>query len=438
MRECQICGREFETPKKFSSHLRYVHKISSHEYYDKYMKLETDGTCLYCGKETTYVDLIIGYKKYCSTTCSARSPLVQKKKSATCLKNFGVESPLRSQAVKDAFKATCLERFGSENPSQSQMIQEKKKETCRKNHGTDYPMESQEVRDKSKNTCNEKYGVDNIFQVEEIKDRAKQTWLKNYGTDNPSNTPQVRLKREQTCKERYGEAHWAQSDQIKEIHRKEFYQKLFDSDRLNYKSIPNFSYEEYTNVMQRYSWICSACNTIFEDSIDCGRTPKCPVCFPRTRGVSISEKLLVEFIRTFDVEIIENDNILLNGREIDIYIPSKKISIEYNGLYWHSSEIIRMIDIWKTKIMLSKGFRHIVVWEDDFREGFQLNYELVTDLYTLAGTCSDEDYLNNIEFFTTFTIDEIHSMDINWKKINENTELGTMVRPPRTPFMSGC
>lgn len=35
--------------------------------------------------------------------------------------------------------------------------------------------------------------------------------------------------------------------------------------------------------------------------------------------------------------IVKNDRTILKGRELDIYIPSKKLAIEFNGLYWHAS-----------------------------------------------------------------------------------------------------
>lgn len=53
---------------------------------------------------------------------------------------------------------------------------------------------------------------------------------------------------------------------------------------------------------------------------------------------------VLEFIYQFidESEVIVNDRKLLNGKEIDIYIPSKKLAIEVNGVYWHS-------DIFKDK-----------------------------------------------------------------------------------------
>ena len=36
------------------------------------------------------------------------------------------------------------------------------------------------------------------------------------------------------------------------------------------------------------------------------------------------------------MEYESNNRSILNGKELDIYIPSKNIAIECNGVYWHS------------------------------------------------------------------------------------------------------
>ena len=57
-------------------------------------------------------------------------------------------------------------------------------------------------------------------------------------------------------------------------------------------------------------------------------------------GTSKTEKDIVEFIRTIapDENIVENDRIVLNPKELDIYIPGRKLAFEYDGLYWHCDE----------------------------------------------------------------------------------------------------
>jgi hypothetical protein len=42
-----------------------------------------------------------------------------------------------------------------------------------------------------------------------------------------------------------------------------------------------------------------------------------------------------KFLTENAIKFIENDRKILNGREIDIFIPEHNLGIEYNGLYWH-------------------------------------------------------------------------------------------------------
>jgi hypothetical protein len=62
---------------------------------------------------------------------------------------------------------------------------------------------------------------------------------------------------------------------------------------------------------------------------------------------------------------ILNDRTILDGKEIDIYIPSKKIGIEFNGTYWHSTEVKldRNYHLEKSKLAEQKGVRLIHIYE---------------------------------------------------------------------------
>lgn len=50
------------------------------------------------------------------------------------------------------------------------------------------------------------------------------------------------------------------------------------------------------------------------------------------------QERLAQFIRDLGLDVIINDRKVLNGLELDIYIPSKNMAIEYNGSHWHNSE----------------------------------------------------------------------------------------------------
>lgn len=55
--------------------------------------------------------------------------------------------------------------------------------------------------------------------------------------------------------------------------------------------------------------------------------------------MSIAENEIVEFIQSIlpNEELILNSRKIISPKEIDIYIESKKIAIEFNGTYWHCS-----------------------------------------------------------------------------------------------------
>ena len=49
----------------------------------------------------------------------------------------------------------------------------------------------------------------------------------------------------------------------------------------------------------------------------------------------------MEYIKNLGITDVEvsNRGILGHNRELDIYIPSKSLAIEFNGTYWHNSNI---------------------------------------------------------------------------------------------------
>ena len=64
----------------------------------------------------------------------------------------------------------------------------------------------------------------------------------------------------------------------------------------------------------------------------------CTICYPENTISSIKENEVYNFIKeNYKGEIILNDRKILNGMELDIYIPNLNLAFEYNGLYWHSN-----------------------------------------------------------------------------------------------------
>ena len=86
---CQICGQEVNI-KGVTLHLR-KHKISSKDYYDKYLKKENEGICMFCKKSTEYIGITKGYRIGC---CPKHTSLIK----------YGVNNPAKSNIVKEKVK----------------------------------------------------------------------------------------------------------------------------------------------------------------------------------------------------------------------------------------------------------------------------------------------------------------------------------------------
>lgn len=87
-------------------------------------------------------------------------------------------------------------------------------------------------------------------------------------------------------------------------------------------------------------WLCPHCTKPYSAPINkrVRRGTGCPDC-RKKRRVSFPEKAIFFYLNSFfDEEVFSNYKpIWLNGRELDIYIPSLKIGVEYDGDRWHKN-----------------------------------------------------------------------------------------------------
>jgi len=208
------------------------------------------------------------------------------------------------------------------------------------------------VRNRTVQTCLKKYGTTTPLSNKKIRQKSINTWMKKYGVNNPSKSKEIIQKLQKKSKNTL---------------KKEFYNSLFD-ERLNKKIKPLFKFEEYEDVKKEYFWECLQCNNKFYSNIISGKIPRCPKCFPRDS--SFLEKEIINFI----ISIIGTEKIKINDRsfiypyELDTVIPSKKIAIEFNGLYSHSelSGKDRNYHLNKTEKCKEKGYQLIQIFEDEW------------------------------------------------------------------------
>jgi len=296
MKTCKQCSQQFKTSAYESDDL-CSRKCKAE--YNKQVNSATK-TCPMCNSLFTYDKR--KPRVVCGRTC-------QHKYQTT-------EAVIQSSRSK--IRQTLLAKYGVDHNSKVDGFLEKRKLTNLKKYGVEHFTN----RDKAKRTLLERYGSTNFNNTKQ----AQETMRKRYGVTTFSQSP---LFKEKLLK-RYGVNHPLQTPK----NRRRMYQKVI----AKLKDVtPKFDFNDYTGVYTKvYDFECNHCHSTFQSSLDDGRIPICRTCHPITRTKSKCEYEIIEWIKTFyDGEIIHGDKSVLMGKELDIYLPSKQLAIEVNGLYYH-------------------------------------------------------------------------------------------------------
>lgn len=229
-------------------------------------------------------------------------------------------------------------------------ILENMNKTSLKLHGTD-SSHVPGTTEKRRKTCLEKYGNENVMRLEEFQSKLKKTFLERYGADAPLRVNNIKDKRDETMKQKYGDVSYFRAKMpqktVEILRDKEKYEQYLDS-------LPKRTEEEISKDLQ-CSW-----SLIQKITAKYELTNKVI-----TRPMRSSpEKTLCDLLDLWGMEYLSNDRKILDGQEVDIYIPKYKIGIEFDGNYWHSSLFQeKNYHFNKSKLAESKGVRLIHIYE---------------------------------------------------------------------------
>ena len=346
----------------------------------------------------TQIHEILEYYKNNSTTNTCEHFSIKKFYLLYLLEKFNIEKHPRDFERKHS----NIAKYGSENPAkgktweysneQRKKIIEKIKNTKQQKYGD--PNYNNIV--KAKQTCLEKYGVENSFAAPEIVEKIKNTKQQKYGDPTYTN----REKSARTCKEKYGVDNFLSSEYAQEklraynqkrygtdyafqsktwqdsIHNEELYKKIqlgfFNkTGNLLYKKL-RFNKEESQKFIEQ----CSS-KTIFDLAKLLEISYNQCAYWIRTLGLenfidsnkprSHYEDEIVEYIGKDICKTNVRD--VLPGLELDIYVESKKLAIEFNGNYWHSSlKKPRYYHQKKSQAAEALGIRLIHIWEYEWKD----------------------------------------------------------------------
>lgn len=144
---CEICGNKFKSRLAISCHIANKHHVDLKDYYDKYIKQDSEGICKTCGKPTKFDKMSKGYRRFCCYSCATKNNETQEKMKATNIQKYGVPNTFMADEVKEKMKQTCLERYGVDNYRKTAECANKINDTKRRNHtfGTSKPEKELEI-----------------------------------------------------------------------------------------------------------------------------------------------------------------------------------------------------------------------------------------------------------------------------------------------------
>ena len=272
-----------------------------------------------CGKPLKFRNRYYGYNHFCSARCT------------------GIYNIERVQQVK-------LERYGDAHYNNA----------C-----------------KRAQTNFDKYGVANTFSSKELQKKIKLTNIERYGVDHPSKSQELMLKKQQNNLEKYGVPHSILSKEVREkiVKANQEYFLSRDPELLGWtedgKQIIKCPHPECDKCQEKNYVITvdqKAARRHFGYEL-CTRLM--PIRHSRAKDTFI-EKFIKDILNEYNIEYKSNARDVTYPNEVDIYIPSKKIAIECNGVFWHSEQHshqpTKHID--KYKKCLEKGIQLITIWED--------------------------------------------------------------------------
>lgn len=313
-----------------------------------------------------------GYQPYCSKQCAAKHKQetgvyqqINEKVKQTNLNRYGVENVFQLEQIQDKTKQTNLERYGLEQAVSSKEVQDKIKKTNLEKYGHESHLSSEIVRSKIKETNVARYGVENVFESISIQDQIENTNLKKYGVIHTSQNNDIANKIRDSRKLRFVNDEW--EDRINTI------QEQYQVTLLTHK-------DDY--ILGKPMIWKHICSHEYESSIDGSNDiRRCPQ--PSCKNVSSIQRSIFEFIKELlpDVEILLNDRSVIKPYELDIYIPSKKIAFEIDGLYWHQNT--PTID--KQELCGGKGIQLIHIDDRALKRSYEIWKSVIRSKLGLSG-----------------------------------------------------
>ena len=226
-------------------------------------------------------------------------------------------------------------------------------EQIKKGHNNMTLEQKQSRIENIKSTCMRKYGVDNIFKKQDVIDKRNEKIREYHNSDrfkNKINEYKFEIEKFNNRKDIYS---WQRL-------RDELYPHCDDIIRVCMQNLGMIKYKIVGNEKLLYV-------TLNEFEV----LKKYVCSHNEFSATSLAEREISNYIRSIcDYEIIENDRNIIKPKELDIFIPSKKVAIEFDGLRYHSEQFNddKNYHLNKTLACENQGIRLIHIYEDEWND----------------------------------------------------------------------
>ena len=254
--------------------------------------------------------------------------------------------PLKFIKLTKPFMKTCSKKcFG-----QNQLTKKRRNQTNIKRFGTENPYQSEQVKQKIKDTINKKYGGLGLSSTI-IRNKIISTNLKRYGTNNPWKSKSIINK--------------LKVNKLNKIKQFEI-----DNDCTEKQELINQYGASWLSIEKDLDCLWLDNNHKFIKNYEIDKIKLLGPKFCR-HALNDLEIEIFNFVKSiYSDEIRQNDRKVLDGKELDLYLPKIKIGIEIDGDYWHS-DLYKKYDFHynKSNLCRKKGIRliHIqeFIWKKD-------------------------------------------------------------------------
>lgn len=178
-----------------------------------------------------------------------------------------------------------------------------------------------------------------------LHEKRKITLLETYGVDHYSKTPLFNKQFSQTCLDRYGTPHYNKNRQfvqkIQQTKLKKYGRVNNNMVHISDASMAKLGDREWLSTQHEilHRTLSDIKNQLGDVSLQAVRTAFDRQQIPTSRFfTSMGERDIAEVVRNAGILSIKRCRKFTDVGELDLYIPTKGIAFEYNGLYWHSDE----------------------------------------------------------------------------------------------------